>query len=40
LWKANLGAEIVAAPISYQVNGKQYVVIASGNSLFAFALRK
>jgi len=40
LWKENLGGEIAAAPITYQVNGKQYVVIASGNALFAFALRK
>ena len=39
LWKVNLGGEIVAAPISFQVDGKQYVSIASGNSLFVFALR-
>ena len=39
LWKANLGGEIVAAPMTYRVDGKQYVVIAAGNSLFAFALR-
>jgi len=25
--------------MSYSVNGKQYVTIAAGNSLFAFALR-
>jgi len=29
---------MIAAPITYQVDGKQYVAIASGNSLFAFAL--
>jgi len=39
LWKVNLGGEIIAGPISYQVEGKQYVSIASGNSLFVFALR-
>ena len=39
LWKVNLGGEIVAGPISYQVDGKQYVSIASGNGLFVFALR-
>ena len=39
LWKANLGGEIIAGPMTYQADGKQYVVIASGNSLFAFALR-
>ncbi|PYU22209.1 MAG: hypothetical protein DMG30_15365 [Acidobacteria bacterium] len=39
LWKVNLGGEIIAGPISYQLDGKQCVSIASGNSLFVFALR-
>ena len=40
LWKQNLGGEIIAGPISFQVDGKQYITIASGNSLFAYALRE
>jgi alcohol dehydrogenase (cytochrome c) len=40
LWKANLGGLVSAAPLTYQVDGNQYVVIASGNALFAFGLRK
>jgi outer membrane protein assembly factor BamB len=40
LWKVNLGGDINAGPVTYQVDGRQYVVIAAGNSLFAFALRK
>jgi alcohol dehydrogenase (cytochrome c) len=40
LWKQNLGGEIIAGPISFQIDGKQYVTVASGNSLFAFALRE
>jgi alcohol dehydrogenase (cytochrome c) len=40
LWKQNLGGEIIAGPISFEVDGKQYVTIASGNSLFAFGLRE
>ena len=40
LWKANLGGDIVAGPITYQVDGKQYIAIAAGNGLFAFALRE
>jgi alcohol dehydrogenase (cytochrome c) len=40
LWKQNLGGEIIAGPISFQVDGKQYIAITSGNSLFAFALRE
>jgi alcohol dehydrogenase (cytochrome c) len=39
LWKINLGGEIIAGPISYEVDGKQYVSIASGNSLFVFSPR-
>ena len=39
LWKVNLGGGIIAGPISYQVDGKQYVSIPSGNSLFVFALQ-
>jgi alcohol dehydrogenase (cytochrome c) len=40
LWKANLGGQIAAGPITYQVDGKQYVVIAAGHALFAFGLRE
>lgn len=40
LWSASLGGQIVNGPISYSVNGKQYVAVISGNSLFAFALRE
>jgi len=39
LWKMNLGGQMAAGPISYQVDGKQYVVIAAGHALFAFGLR-
>jgi len=39
LWKANLGGQIVNGPISYQVDGKQYVATIAGQSLVAFALR-
>ena len=38
LWKATVGGQINAAPMSYAVNGKQYVSIAAGNSLFTYAL--
>jgi alcohol dehydrogenase (cytochrome c) len=39
LWKTNMGGQIVMGPITYQVDGKQYVAATAGNSLFAFALR-
>jgi alcohol dehydrogenase (cytochrome c) len=38
LWKHTLGGQINAGPMSYAVNGKQYVAIAAGNALFTFAL--
>jgi alcohol dehydrogenase (cytochrome c) len=39
LWKASLGGQISNGPMSYSVNGKQYVTVAAGSSLFTFALR-
>jgi alcohol dehydrogenase (cytochrome c) len=39
LWKASLGGEMAAGPITYAIDGKQYVAIAAGHSLFTFALR-
>jgi alcohol dehydrogenase (cytochrome c) len=39
LWKAALGGQINSGPMSYSVNGRQYVTVAAGNSLFAYALR-
>lgn len=38
LWRANLGGQINSGPMSYEVNGKQYVAIAAGSALFTFAL--
>ena len=38
LWHFVAGQGIHASPMSYEVNGKQYVAIAAGNDLFTFAL--
>ncbi len=38
LWHFNTGQTLHASPMSYAVNGKQYVAIAAGSDLFAFAL--
>lgn len=40
LWKAVLGGQIVMAPVTYMVNGKQYLTVVSGNSMVTFALRE
>ena len=38
LWKANVGGQINHAAMSYAVNGKQYIAINAGSSLFTYAL--
>ena len=38
LWHFNTGQTLHASPMSYAVAGKQYVAIASGTDIFAFAL--
>jgi alcohol dehydrogenase (cytochrome c) len=40
LWYKNLGGQIVMAPVTYMVDGTQYVSIISGNTLATFALRR
>ena len=40
LWRFTVGGETAAGPISYRVDGHQYVAIAAGHSLFAFGLRE
>ena len=39
LWETNLGPSVSAGPMSFQVNGKQYISIQAGTALFTFALR-
>ncbi len=38
LWKLNTGNRIVTAPITYMVEGRQYVTMPSGSALLTFAL--
>jgi len=40
LWKIALGGQVNSGPMSYAVNGRQYITVAAGTSLFAFALRQ
>jgi alcohol dehydrogenase (cytochrome c) len=39
LWKAPLGGVVASGPMTFVANGRQYVAIAAGNSLFTFAAR-
>jgi len=41
LWKVSLGsAQIMMAPITYQVEGKQYIAVICGNVMATFGLRE
>ena len=39
LWETNLGPSVSAGPMSFSVNGKQYVSIQCGTGLYTFALK-
>ncbi len=38
LWHFNMGETLTASPITYEVNNKQYVAIASATAIFSFGL--
>jgi alcohol dehydrogenase (cytochrome c) len=40
LWKVALGGQVNSGPMTYAINGRQYITVAAGTSLFAFALRQ
>jgi alcohol dehydrogenase (cytochrome c) len=39
LWHMNVGRMVHSAPMSYAVDGKQYITIAAGNVVYTFGLR-
>ena len=40
LWRVSLPGSVTSGPMSYSIAGKQYVTVAAGNVLFAFAVRQ
>jgi alcohol dehydrogenase (cytochrome c) len=38
LWHLNMGGELLASPMTYQLDGRQYVILPVDNVLYAFAL--
>lgn len=38
LWRTQTGAAIGSSPISYSVEGKQYIAISAGQVLYSYAL--
>ena len=39
LWHAQLGSQITNAPQTYLLDGRQYVTVAAGDTLWAFYLQ-
>ena len=39
LWHAGLGNSVGNGPITYELDGEQYVVVAAGDAIWAFVLR-
>jgi glucose dehydrogenase len=39
VWRTNLGGHVNAAPMTYEVDGKQFVAVSSGQALFVFGLK-
>jgi glucose dehydrogenase len=39
LWHFQCGASVYSSPMTYSVDGKQYVVVAAGSTLFGFGLQ-
>jgi alcohol dehydrogenase (cytochrome c) len=40
LWKSILGGSVDAGPMTYRVDGKQYVTISAGHTMFTFGLKE
>jgi len=40
LWKAALGGRVSSGPMTYSINGRQYVAVCAGSALFVYALRQ
>jgi alcohol dehydrogenase (cytochrome c) len=40
LWKANVGGQVNSGPMSYSLNGRQYIAVSAGSTLFVYALRQ
>jgi alcohol dehydrogenase (cytochrome c) len=40
LWHFRTGAMVSNGPMTYQLDGKQYLVVGAGDTLFAFSLVK
>ena len=39
VWHAGLHANVTNGPVTYELDGAQYVVVGAGDSLYAFGIR-
>ena len=39
LWQVQLGSQLTNSPQTYMLDGRQYITVAAGDSLFAFYLQ-
>ena len=40
LWRTSVGGQVASGPMSYAVDGRQYVAVAAGSALFVYAVRR
>jgi alcohol dehydrogenase (cytochrome c) len=40
LWRSSLTASPSSGPITYMIDGKQYVLVCAGDTLFSFAVNE
>jgi glucose dehydrogenase len=40
LWHAGLGASVSNGPMTFELDGRQYLVVGAGDTLYAFTMRK
>jgi alcohol dehydrogenase (cytochrome c) len=40
LWQARLGSSVTNGPISYQLDGLQYLIVGAGDTLWAFVMNE
>ena len=38
IWHLNLGNSVTNGPITYELNGTQYLTVAAGDTLYSFAM--
>ena len=40
LWRTQLGGPIAAGPMSYSINGRQFIAINAGTTMYVFAVKQ